>query len=83
MYIFAYFVYLFVNVFHVSIIKTLQKYDKAMVEQWIMEILKDASHREGGSLKKAKEGKERLYYIEILFIIIEIFVFIRSKPLLR
>ena len=45
------------NLFHVGIVKTSQKSDKAKVEQWIKKILKDAPDREGGSCKKAKEGK--------------------------
>ena len=49
--------YIYINLFLVGIDKTPQKSDKAKVEQWIKKILKDTPNHEGGSCKKAKEGK--------------------------
>ena len=58
------------------------------MQQWIKKILKDTPGLEGGSRKKAKERlyyyyHYYYYYIESLFIIMDIFSFIRSKSLLR
>ena len=57
-YIYIYiFVYLFINLFDAGIVNMSQKCDEAKVEQWIKKILKDAPDHQGGSRRKAKEGK--------------------------
>ena len=57
-YIYIYiFVYFFINLFHVSIVKTSRKSDEAKVEERIKRILKDAPDREGGSRIKARVEK--------------------------
>ena len=40
------FIYLFIYLFHVDIVKTSQKCDEAKVEQCIKKIVKDAPNRE-------------------------------------
>ena len=51
------FVYLFINLFDAGIVNMSQKCDEAKVEQRIKKILKDAPDHQGGSRRKAKEGK--------------------------
>lgn len=46
--------------------------------------MKDAPDCEGGSHKKTKDSKQKLTYYQIeTSFIVEIFIFVRSKPLLQ
>ena len=51
------------------------------MKQWIKKVLKGTPDRQGGPSKKAKQEIEAK--LETLFFIMEISIFIRSKPLLR
>ena len=67
-YIYIYiYIHLFINLFHVGIVKISQKCDEAKVKQWIKKVLKGTPDRQGGPSKKAKQEIETK--LETLFLL--------------